>query len=323
MFLRFLLLAACSFPVMIGAALAAPAVVRHPDIVYRALPGVDPSLVSLDIYAPPVPAEGGASTDEPQPAGPGTVFVMVHGGGFRGGDKAGDPRAARPGLIYPKMEHFLGKGWLFVSVNYRLTDASLPYEHPAQTRHPDHVEDVLAALAWLRENISAYGGDPSRIVLAGHSAGATLVALAACDQVRLARHGLVREDIAAILALDGFYDIGARLPYAAPFMTNVFGDEEAGWRDASPFHHVEPGERIAPMLIVHNTNTSPQGSAVQSAAFAARLREAGNIAETYAASRTHAEINSDIGVPGDPLTERIDRFLDEVLPPVPGGRPAP
>lgn len=316
--LRFLLFLALASPLFAGAASAGVPVVRYTDIFYRTLPDVDPRLVSLDIYTAPKPAAG-VSEDTPHPGGPpafghSPVFVMVHGGGFRAGDKAGDPGAARPGLIYPKMEHFLARGWLFVSVNYRLTDTSLPSEHPRQIRHPDHVEDVLSALAWLKANIAAYGGDPSRIVLAGHSAGATLVALAACDQARLAGHGLVGEDIAAVIALDGFYDIGARLPYAAPFMRLVFGDDAQGWRDASPAYQVEPGERLAPMLIVYGMGAAPQGSAVQSAAFAARLREAGSVAETYAAAfKTHAEINSDVGRPGDPLTGQIDRFLDAVL----------
>jgi acetyl esterase/lipase len=326
--IRSLLLPAVAILVFAGAASAGVPVVRHADIVYRALPGVDPHLLSLDIYTPQMPSAG-AAEDAPRPGAPpafgrSPVFVMVHGGGFRTGDKAGDPGAERPGLIHPKMEYFLARGWLFVSVNYRLTDTSLPFEHPRQVRHPDHLEDVLAALAWLKANIGAYGGDPARIVLAGHSAGATLVALAACDQARLARHGLAGPDIAAVIALDGFYDIGARLPYAAPFMRLVFGDEAEGWREASPVYQVEPGERIAPMLIVHNTSTAPEGSAVQSRAFAARLREAGNIAETYAAAfKTHAEINSDLGRPGDPLTGQVDRFLAAVLAPEGEGLTSP
>jgi len=91
------------------------------------------------------------------------VFVFVHGGGFVGGDKV------IPGT--PHYDHIgawaVRNGWVGVTITYRLAP-----QHP----WPAGAEDVAAAVAWVRDNIAAFGGDPDRIVVAGHSAGAVHVA---------------------------------------------------------------------------------------------------------------------------------------------------
>ncbi len=91
------------------------------------------------------------------------VLVFVHGGGFVGGDKH------VPGT--PMYDHVgawaVRNGWVGVTITYRLA--------PEHT-WPACAQDVAAAVQWVRDNIASYGGDPSRIVLAGHSAGAVHVA---------------------------------------------------------------------------------------------------------------------------------------------------
>jgi predicted esterase len=91
------------------------------------------------------------------------VFVFVHGGGFVGGDKH------VPGT--PMYDHVgawaVRNGWVGVTITYRLAP-----EHS----WPAGAEDVAAAVQWVRDNIARYGGDPSRIVVAGHSAGSVHVA---------------------------------------------------------------------------------------------------------------------------------------------------
>jgi acetyl esterase/lipase len=96
--------------------------------------------------------------------GPGApVFVFVHGGGFVGGDKH------VPGT--PMYDHVgawaVRNGWVGVTITYRLA--------PGHT-WPSGAQDVAAAVAWVRGHIAAYGGDPARIVVAGHSAGCVHVA---------------------------------------------------------------------------------------------------------------------------------------------------
>ncbi len=91
------------------------------------------------------------------------VFLFVHGGGFVGGDKhvAGAPQYDHIGAWAVR------NGWVGVTITYRLA--------PGHT-WPSGAQDVAAAVQWVRDNIAAHGGDPSRIVVAGHSAGCVHVA---------------------------------------------------------------------------------------------------------------------------------------------------
>lgn len=94
---------------------------------------------------------------------PAPVFVFVHGGGFVGGDKR-QPDG-------PAYDHIgawaVRNGWIGVTITYRLA--------PGHT-WPAGAQDVAAAVDWVRANIAGYGGDPARIVVAGHSAGCVHVA---------------------------------------------------------------------------------------------------------------------------------------------------
>lgn len=91
------------------------------------------------------------------------MVVWVHGGGYRIGDKANQ--------VADKRRLFNARGWIFVSVNYRLTVAGVP----GSAHYPDHFRDVAAAVAWVRRHIGARGGDRTRVALLGHSAGADIV----------------------------------------------------------------------------------------------------------------------------------------------------
>ena len=99
------------------------------------------------------------------------VMVYVHGGGWRRGDKSAVGR---------KAQFFTGLGWVLVSTNYRL----LP-----EGKHPTNVQDVAQALAWVHDHVAEHGGDPERIFLMGHSAGAHLAALVATDERHLKAAG--------------------------------------------------------------------------------------------------------------------------------------
>jgi acetyl esterase/lipase len=92
------------------------------------------------------------------------VLVFVHGGGFTGGDKHLPGQFTNDNL----MKWAVDEGMVGVNINYRL----LP-DHML----PAQIEDARDALAWVAKNIARYGGDPNRIFLWGHSAGATLVGL--------------------------------------------------------------------------------------------------------------------------------------------------
>jgi acetyl esterase/lipase len=90
------------------------------------------------------------------------VLVQVPGGAWVIGRRR--PQA------YPLMSHLAARGWVCVSLNYRVS--------PRHT-WPDHIVDVKQALAWVKENIASYGGDPDFVAITGGSAGGHLSALAA------------------------------------------------------------------------------------------------------------------------------------------------
>lgn len=90
------------------------------------------------------------------------VIFYLHGGAWTFGDKREQGR--------PMLHEFAARGWLVVSINYRLAPRD-PW--PAQ------IEDVMRAFAWVKANVANYGGDPTRVVVAGGSAGGHLAALLA------------------------------------------------------------------------------------------------------------------------------------------------
>lgn len=122
----------------------------------------------LDVYYP----KDASATD---------VVVWFHGGGLVGGEKH------IPGELR-------NKGICVVAVNYRLS--------PKAT-HPAYIEDAAAAVAWTRDNISKYGGDPGRIIVAGHSAGGYLALMLALDKSWLAVHGIDAAGLKAYYPISG------------------------------------------------------------------------------------------------------------------------
>ncbi|MGA8255186.1 MAG: alpha/beta hydrolase, partial [Nocardioides sp.] len=105
----------------------------------------------LDVYLP-----AGANLEKAP------VLLQVHGGGWTIGNKD------LQGI--PLMQRMAAKGWVCVAINYRLSPRSA---------FPAHVVDVKQSIAWIREHIEAYGGDPDYIAITGGSAGGHLCALAA------------------------------------------------------------------------------------------------------------------------------------------------
>src|SRR5579859_833262 len=116
------------------------------------------------------------------------VLLFLHGGGFREGD---------PALYGYLAEPYLRRGVIFGSVGYRLTP---------EAYLPDSMRDVEAALAWCFGHLGAQGGDPARIILAGHSAGAILTASVALRSDWLAARNLPLDLLKAAIPISGVYD---------------------------------------------------------------------------------------------------------------------
>jgi len=128
----------------------------------------------LDIYMPPAGAKNVP------------VFINIHGGGWTHGYKEWMGLMAPPIVAFPA---------IMVSLSYRLS----PPKHPAQ------LEDCLAGLAWVYKNIHLFGGDPNRIHIGGHSAGAHLSALVTLRRDLHAKYGLPANVIKSCFPYSGVY----------------------------------------------------------------------------------------------------------------------
>lgn len=252
----------------------------------------------LDLYLPSEASGAEASGAEASGA---PVMIYVHGGGW----KAGDKRA-----VGEKAAFFTGRGWILVSVNYRL----LP-----EGEHPANVEDVARAIAWVHDHVGEHGGSPQKLFLMGHSAGAHLAALAAVSEAPLAKFGEERAILRGVIPLDtNAYDITELMEGGSRYYRAVFGENPEVWSDASPVTHVEAEVGIPPFLIAYSRGMGARpmperGTRAES--FAETLRVAGISAEVVDASdRNHAAINRRFGTGDDEkVTGAAIRFLDSLL----------
>jgi len=154
------------------------------------------------------------------------VIVFIHGGSWRSGDKRdyGFVGAA-----------FASRGFLTVLPNYRLVP---------EVRFPAFVEDCAAAVRWTQGNAAAHGGDPRRIVLVGHSAGAYNAAMLTLDARFLAGAGVDGRNVRGFAGLAGPYDF---LPLDVDATRDAFG-EAPDSAATQPIHFARAD--AAPMLLL-------------------------------------------------------------------------
>ncbi|HYI39923.1 MAG TPA: alpha/beta hydrolase [Allosphingosinicella sp.] len=145
----------------------------------------------LDVY------DNGQAGGRPKP-----VLVFFYGGGWHGGDKDHYGFAARA---------YAAKGFLVILPDYRLVP---------DVRFPAFVQDSAAAIAWTWRNAGRFGGDPNRIVTAGHSAGAYNAVMPALDRRWLAAEGLPDDVVKAAAGLAGPYDF---YPFDKPNSIEAMG----------------------------------------------------------------------------------------------------
>ena len=144
--------------------------VAHLDVAYGDGPGE-----TLDLFPTDAPAA--------------PVLIFIHGGYWRSLDKADHS------FVAPS---FTADGALVVVVNYALCPA-VTVEHI--------VMQMVHAVSWVWRHAEAYGGDPSRIALAGHSAGAHLAAMLMCCRWKVVAEDLPAQPLSGALAISGLYDL--------------------------------------------------------------------------------------------------------------------
>ncbi len=208
------------------------------DIAY----GPDPAQ-SLDVYAP----ENGAR-DAP-------VLMFFYGGAWNSGRRqdyafVGQALASR--------------GFLAVLPDYRLVP---------QVRYPAFMQDAALAARWARDHVASFGGDPGRLMLSGHSAGAYIALQLALDTTFLEAQGVDPGLIRAVAGLSGPYDF---LPLAVDSTKAAFG----GYPDlpaTQPINHVHPG--APPTFLVWGAKDELVGEQ-NIRHMAAALRADGDVVET-------------------------------------------
>jgi len=150
-----------------------------------------------------VPADGSGAAHGLGDAGAArAVVVFIHGGGWHSG---------RPGDYRFVGRTLARKGYVVVLVGYRLVPDGV---------YPKMLEDCAGALAWVRSNIAAYGGDPDRVILMGHSAGAYNAVMLALERQWLGRVGVPDRFIKGVIGLSGPYDF---YPFTSDSARAAFG----------------------------------------------------------------------------------------------------
>jgi len=169
---------------------------------------------TLDIWAP-----------EQAPVGPLPVVVFWYGGGWAKGDRAAYAFAGRA---------LASEGFLVVIPDYR----KVP-----QVRFPAFLEDGAQAVAWTRDNVAAHGGDPARIALMGHSAGAYQAVMLALDAKWLTAAGVDPGIVKAAVGLSGPYDF---YPFDKPRSIAAMGQ----WPRPLETQPIEYARKDAPPLLL-------------------------------------------------------------------------
>jgi acetyl esterase/lipase len=235
------------------------------------------------------------------------VVFWIHGGGWQTGDKSS---------VQAKPQAFMDKGFVFVSTNYRL----LPSVEMVTI-----FQDIAKSLRWVHDHIAEHGGDPKRIVVGGHSAGAQLAALICIDDRYLKAEGLSLDNLKCCVPVDGdTYDVPAiievaqtrwrvhGLPKAQFGHWEKFGNDPAKHRDYSAVTHVAKGKGIPPFFILYvggHPDTTAQAQRLGNA-----LKEADIKVQLFGARETtHNKVNADIGVEGDAATKDLFAFIDAAL----------
>ncbi len=235
------------------------------------------------------------------------VVFWIHGGGWQAGDK-------KDVQLKPKL--FTDKGFVFVSINYRLLPA---------VEMGTIVRDVAKAVRWVSDHIAEYGGDPKRLFVMGHSAGAQLAALLCTDDRYLKAEKLSLDIIKGCVPVDGdTYDVPAMietaearwkahgLPRAKFGHREKFGDDPAKHKDFSAVTHVAKDKSIPPFLLLH-VSGHPDVTA-QALRLGNVLKETGIPVTVFGAKETtHTKINADLGATDDPATKALFEFLGNAL----------
>lgn len=221
------------------------------------------------------------------------VMLMVHGGGWRRGDKA------MSRVVENKVKRWLPKGLIFVSVNYRM----LPKADPLV-----QANDVALALAKAQSLAPDWGGDSQRFILMGHSAGAHLIALITANPDIIHQQG-AQPWLATIMLDSGGYDIEKTMSsHHFSLYDQTFGSDPKFWQSTSPSYQLK--QKTVPILAVCSTQRKDQ-PCKQAQAFIDKAQSFGSQASLLPEAMSHGEINAHLGLESE-YTNKVEEFMQSV-----------
>lgn len=192
----------------------------------------------MDLFVP-----DGSIQPFPRPLRP--VVLFVHGGAWMQGDKQ------HRGNTYSNVGISCARaGFIGAVTNYRLSPEVTVW---------DQMRDIAAAVGYIRQHAKTFGGNPDKIVLMGHSAGAHLITLLA-SQPRWLKDAIgaqheVDDFIKGLVCVSGVYNISrlASTPLGPRLIHPTFGEDPHLWRLASPTHNVHQNSALQtlPMLLIN------------------------------------------------------------------------
>jgi pectinesterase len=232
--------------------------------------------------------------------GPFPIVIIIHGGGWSGGDKQADHTAL--------FEPLNAAGFVWFSINYRLAPGH---------RWPACFDDVKTAIRWVKRHAADYRGDPRRVALIGYSAGGHL----ACQAAVLATDDTRAQAVVGLAPPTDHLADSVRRGGLSPSMQKLLDrpgilDASARelLRDLSPINHVEPG--LPPFLLVHGTEDQSVPFE-QSVIFQARLKSVGGTCDLLTLpGASHRMADWDKFDSG--YTSKITSWLSQTLGLVPG-----
>jgi acetyl esterase/lipase len=246
---------------------------KHKNLVYNPAKTADPVRHKLDLYVPK------GAKDFP-------VMMFVHGGAWKSGNKE---------LYAPLGETFARQGIGTAVINYRLTDSK------GNVKHPDHIQDVAKAFAWVKANCGKYGGSKDKLFISGHSAGGHLVALLGTDESYLKAEGCTSRDICGVMAVSGVYTITPLV------LGDIFSKDEEVCKAASPVTHCKGSH--PPFLIAYGSKDFPFLD-MMAEEFGKKLKDAKNEATVMKLDRNHFSIIIEMGTKADDqLTKAMVEFM--------------
>ena len=257
-------------------------------IVYNTISGVDPNLLSLDIY------------HFGQPTSSKPVVIYVHGGAWAIGDKSNS--------LDNKKNLLASLGYLLISINYRLSPNPATTD-PNRVVFPMHNNDVADAVKWIYDNVATYGGNKNKMAIMGHSAGAHLVSLTGTSNQFLPARGIPLNTIKGVASIDTEgYNVTNQCLDNNAYYLNAFGNTNTNWSVASPVNNLFSGT-LYPKFFIAKRGTASRIAIADN--FITQLQNIGaTVSQVTGNQYDHEGINDAIGAPGETaITEPLKMFL--------------